>query len=219
MDLMLSRLSGLIRNSLPQTQQKQFAKKNTPDLADQARLFDGDDHMFQREILSCQVYGEYGCGASTVWVAHHTAAKIVSVDSSAEWIAKVELETKSHREKLHIDRVDLGEIAAWGYPTTYRYRSRFHDYVASPWRHGVKPDLVLIDGRFRVACFLHSLLTAEPGSRLIFDDYNNRPHYHLVEEFCPVKEREGRQALFLVPDQLERPAIVAEGERFLYVRD
>jgi len=141
------------------------------------------------------------------------------VDSSAEWIAKVELETKSHREKLHIDRMDLGEIAAWGYPTTYRYRSRFHDYVASPWRHGVKPDLVLIDGRFRVACFLHSLLTAEPGSRLIFDDYNNRPHYHLVEEFCPVKEREGRQALFLVPDQLERPAIVAEGERFLYVRD
>ena len=216
---MLSRLSGLIRNSLPQTQQKQFAKKNTPDLADQARLFDGDDHMFQREILSCQVYGEYGCGASTVWVAHHTAAKIVSVDSSAEWIAKVELETKSHREKLHIDRVDLGEIAAWGYPTTYRYRSRFHDYVASPWRHGVKPDLVLIDGRFRVACFLHSLLTTEPGSRLIFDDYNNRPHYHLVEEFCLVKEREGRQALFLVPDQLERPAIVAEGERFLYVRD
>jgi len=219
MDLMLSRLSGLIRNSLPQTQQKQFAKKNTPDLADQARLFDGDDHMFQREILSCQVYGEYGCGASAVWVAHHTAAKIVSVDSSAEWIAKVELETKSHREKLHIDRVDLGEIAAWGYPTTYRYRSRFHDYVASPWRHGVKPDLVLIDGRFRVACFLHSLLTAESGTRLIFDDYNNRPHYHLVEEFCPVKEREGRQALFLVPDQLDRSAIVVEAEHFLYVRD
>jgi len=219
MDLMLSRLSGLIRNSLPQTQQKQFAKKNTPDLADQARLFDGDDHMFQREILSCQVYGEYGCGASTVWVAHHTAAKIVSVDSSAEWIAKVELENESYREKLHIDRVDLGEIAAWGYPTTYRYRSRFHDYVASPWRHGVKPDLVLIDGRFRVACFLHSLLTAEPGTRLIFDDYNNRPHYHLVEEFCPVKEREGRQALFLVPDQLDRSAIVVEAEHFLYVRD
>jgi len=218
-NLMLSRLSGLIRNSLPQTQQKQSAKRNIPALADQARLFDGDDHLFRREILSCQVYGEYGCGASTVWVAHHTNAKIVSVDSSAEWIAKVELETESYREKLHIDRVDLGEIAAWGYPTTYRYRSRFHDYVASPWRHGVKPDLVLIDGRFRVACFLHSLLTAEPGTRLIFDDYNNRPHYHLVEEFCPVKEREGRQALFLVPDQLDRSAIVVEAEHFLYVRD
>lgn len=218
-NLMLLRLSGLIRNSLQQTQGEESAKKNASALADQARLFDGDDHLFQREILSCQVYGEYGCGASTVWVAHHTNATIVSVDSSAEWIAKVELETKPFREKLHIDRVDLGEIAAWGYPTTYRHRSRFHDYVVSPWRHGIKPDLVLIDGRFRVASFLHSLLTAEPGTRLIFDDYNNRPHYHLVEEFCPVKEREGRQALFLVPDQLERPAIVAEEERFLYVRD
>jgi len=99
------------------------------------------------------------------------------------------------------------------------HRSRFCSYVASPWRHQVKPDLVLIDGRFRVACFLHSLLNAEPGTRIIFDDYNNRPHYHLVEEFCPTEEREGRQALFLVPDQLDRSAIVAEEERFLYVRD
>jgi hypothetical protein len=216
---MLSKLSGFIRKSLQQTQEKQSAKENPSNLADQTRLFDGDDHMFQREIQSCQVYGEYGCGASTVWVAHHTKARIMAVDSSAEWIAKVALETEIFRERLRIEEVDLGKIAAWGYPTTYRHRSRFHDYVVSPWRHGVKPDLVLIDGRFRVASFLHSLLTAEPGTRLIFDDYNNRPHYHLVEEFCPVKEREGRQALFLVPDQLERPAIVAEEERFLYVRD
>jgi len=216
---MLSNLSRFIRKSLQQTQEKQSVKENSPSLADQARLFDGDNHMFQREIPSCQVYGEYGCGASTVWVAHRTNARIMAVDSSAEWIAKVALETEIFRERLRIEEVNLDEIAAWGYPTTYRHRSRFRDYVASPWRHGVKPDLVLIDGRFRVACFLHSLLNAEPGTRIIFDDYNNRPHYHLVEEFCTVEEREGRQALFLVPDQLDRSAIVAEEEHFLYVRD
>jgi hypothetical protein len=188
-------------------------------LADQGYLLDGDSHIFQREIQSCQVYGEYGCGASTVWVAHHTNARIMAVNSSAEWIAKVALETEIFREKLCIEEVDLGEIAAWGYPTTYRHRTRFRDYAASPWRHEVKPDLVLIDGRFRVACFLHSLPNAEPGTRLIFDDYNNRPHYHLVEEFCPAEERVCRQALFLVPNQLDRAAIVAEEERFLYVRD
>ena len=155
----------------------------------------------------------YGLGCS------HTNAKIMAVDSSAEWIAKVALETEIFRERIRIEEVDLGKIAAWGYPTTYRHRSRFRDYAASPWRHKVKPDLVLIDGRFRVACFLHSLLNAEPGTRIIFDDYNNRPHYHLMEEFCRAEEREGRQALFLVPDQLDRSAIVAEEEHFLYVRD
>jgi hypothetical protein len=48
--------------------------------------------------------------------------------------------------------------------------------VHSPWRRGaVKPDLVLIDGRFRLACFLHPLLAAAPGTPILFDDYTNRP--------------------------------------------
>ena len=90
----------------------------------------------------------------------------------------------------------------------------------SPWRHGpVKPDLVLIDGRFRVACFLHSLLAADAGTPLLFDDYTNRPHYHLVEEFCPIAQSEGRQALFRVPEELDREVIGRELEGFLMVRD
>jgi len=92
--------------------------------------------------------------------------------------------------------------------------------VHSPWQHGsVKPDLVLIDGRFRVACFLHSLLAAEPGTPILFDDYSNRPHYHLVEESYPIEQTEGRQALFRVPAELDREVIGRELEGFLMVRD
>jgi hypothetical protein len=44
-------------------------------------------------------------------------------------------------------------------------------------QHGnVKPDLVLINSRFRLACFMHSLLAADPGTPLLFDDYTNRHH-------------------------------------------
>ena len=32
-------------------------------------------------------------------------------------------------------------------------------------------DCVLVDGRFRVCCFLTSLKNAEQGTRIIFDDY------------------------------------------------
>ena len=103
---------------------------------------------------------------------------------------------------------------------SYHYLNRFRDYVHSPWRHGsLKPDLVLIDGRFRVACFLHSLLAAAPATPILFDDYTNRPHYHLVEEFCPIAETEGRQALFRVPAELDREAIGRELEGFLMVRE
>ena len=90
----------------------------------------------------------------------------------------------------------------------------------SLWRHSpVKPDLVLIDGRFRVACFLHSRLAAEAGTPSLFDDYTNRPQYHLVEEFCPNEQTEGREALFRLPVKLDRETTGRDLEGFLLVRD
>ena len=183
-------------------------------------LFEGDDRLFRQELAACRVYGEYGCGSSTIWVAHHSNARILAVDSSPAWIAKVRKATADQSERISIKAIDLGELGDWGYPTTYRHRHHFRNYVHSPWQHGaVKPDLVLIDGRFRVACFLHSLLAAAPGTSILFDDYTNRPHYHLVEEFCPIEQTEGRQALFRVPEELDREAIGRELEGFLMVRD
>ena len=183
-------------------------------------LFEGDDRLFRQELAACRVYGEYGCGSSTIWVAHHSNARILAVDSSPAWIAKVREATADQAERITIEAIDLGVLGDWGYPTTYRHRHRFGDYVHSPWRHGpVKPDLVLIDGRFRVACFLHSLLAADAGTPILFDDYTNRPHYHLVEEFCPIAQSEGRQALFRVPAELDREVIGRELEGFLMVRD
>lgn len=183
------------------------------------RLFDGDSRIFKRELRRCRVYGEYGCGGSTLWVARHSSAAVLAVDSSAEWVENVRRETQEFSARIRMEWVGLGCLSDWGYPATYRYRWRFREYVAWPWCHPIKPDLVLIDGRFRVACFLECLLNAKPGTRLIFDDYQPRPHYHLVEEFCPLVDRDGRQALFVVPERLALSDIAAEKERFLYVRD
>ena len=45
--------------------------------------------------------------------------------------------------------------------------------------------------------FLTSLKYAKTGTKIIFDDYFNRPEYHLVEEFVKPSEACGRQALFI----------------------
>jgi len=193
---------------------------NTAEQNPSFRLFDGDDGLFRQEVSNCRVYGEYGCGSSTIWVAHHSSARILAVDSSPAWIARVRESTADQAERITIDAIDLGELGDWGYPTTYRHRHRFRDYVQSPWRHGDQhPDLVLIDGRFRVACFLQSLLAAEAGTAILFDDYSERAHYHLVEEFCPIERREGPQAMFRVPAELDRERIEKELELFLMVRE
>jgi hypothetical protein len=40
-----------------------------------------------------------------------------------------------------------------------------------------------------------------------------------VEEFCPIEQTEGRQALFRLPEELDRERIAKELEGFLMVRD
>ena len=63
------------------------------------------------------------------------------------------------------------------------------------------PKLVLVDGRFRVCCFLTSLKFAKEGTKIIFDDYIDRPYYHFVEKYLPREMECGRQCLFIVPSK------------------
>jgi hypothetical protein len=73
-------------------------------------------------------------------------------------------------------------------------------YMAQPWRlakhHNLVPDTVLIDGRFRVASFLFSLLSARIGTTILFDDYVDRPVYFVVEQSCPLTSLCERMGLF-----------------------
>ena len=79
-------------------------------------------------------------------------------------------------------------------------KKNFLEYANWFWNFDLKPDLVLIDGRFRVLCFLTSIKFAPIGTKIIFDDYTFRPFYHVVEEFLKISDTCGRQALFEVDE-------------------
>ncbi len=158
-----------------------------------------EQELFQRETSSACVYGEYGCGHSTIFVANNTDAEIVSVDTDAGWVEAVR--TSCEREGMKLIHVDLGPVGCWGRPRGYRAEERFPEYTDALWDDS--PDLVLIDGRFRVACFFTSLLKAAPGTRILFHDFH-RPHYHVVKEVISIEEQADSMALFVVPEQFDR---------------
>ena len=89
--------------------------------------------------------------------------------------------------------------------------NRYHTYPLMPWvlirSRGLVPDLVLVDGRFRVACFLASILYARPGCRILFDDYAERSYYHTVTRFVPPARMIERMAEFSVPQTLDRDRV------------
>ena len=167
--------------------------------SDDLLLFDGDDKLFKELIKNVDTYFEYGCGKSTEYVYKYSNCNIYSVDTDQDWVKKIQQLTNGEKEKrLTIDWIDVGNVENWGYPITYAKRKYFFNYANNFYKKNCKPDLVLIDGRLRIFCFLTTLKKAPSGTKIIFDDYTNRPLYHIAEEFSPVLEKCGRQALFEV---------------------
>jgi hypothetical protein len=60
---------------------------------------------------------------------------------------------------------------------------------------------------------------ATPGTQIIFDDYVDRPAFHCVEEFVPHARQNSRQALFVVPRDVDKELMSAMRDAFLMVRD
>ena len=185
----------------------------TPDIT----LFDGDDYLFKKYVKNCDIYFEYGVGKSTNYVIENTKAKIVAVDSDKKWIESIDISKR--KKDIRLNWIDLGELEDWGRPKTYSHRKNFMDYISVVWQFNNIADVILIDGRFRVACFLYCLLKSKPGSVIIFDDYTNRSYYHIVEEIIPFFDVYGRQAAFKVPKRFNNSEANKLLDKFIYVFD
>lgn len=186
--------------------------------AENRALFDGDDELFKNLVSKVDVYGEYGLGQSTIWISRNTLADIYSVDTSIGWINMVKKRVGNNL-RLGAEWVDMGELGSWGTPKKYPSRRVIESYIGSIWEREKQPELILIDGRFRVACFFKSILSGAPGTRILFDDYVNRPKYHIVEEYIARESTCGRQGLFVVPEEKNFVELEEKIQQFLYVMD
>ena len=92
-----------------------------------------------------------------------------------------------------------------GKPLTKHLEKSYNDQIKCPAGNSTlqTPKLVLVDGRFRVCCFLTNLKFAEEGTKILFDDYTNRPHYHFVEKYVSRFKECGRQCMFVVPSKAD----------------
>lgn len=152
---------------------------------------------WREEVTRAKVYLEYGSGASTV-AAARVVERIYSVDSDARYLAAV-AERAEHGKAadtaIETVYVDIGRTEKWGrplleYPLSGRAR-KWRRYTEAPWElteaRGDLPDFVFVDGRFRVACVLESLLRLGPGSgtTIMLDDFSRRRRaYAAVLDFA-----------------------------------
>jgi len=171
--------------------------------------------LLKERLADCSCFLEYGAGGSTVLAAEMGVPAIYSVESDRVFLdaVKAAVEERTDGTKLVDHYVDIGPTAEWGNPRDSSQAAKWPLYPSSIWndiiaREGEEPELVLIDGRFRVACFLATLMFAKPETTILFDDYYDRPHYHTVEKYIAPVSRAGRMAEFRTTGTPPRAALI-----------
>lgn len=154
---------------------------------------------------------EYGSGGSTI-LAAEAGAEVWSVESDAAWAAMMQgwFRQNPVPGRAHVLHADIGPTEQWGHPADESGLRRWPDYALKVWempgfRH---PDVVLVDGRFRLGCFLTVAYRITRPVTLYFDDYTPRPAYHKAAAMTPPSQIIGRMARFdltpqtLTPDRI-----------------
>ncbi|HHY02123.1 MAG TPA: glycosyltransferase family 2 protein [Paracoccus sp.] len=156
-----------------------------------------------------QVVLEYGSGGSTFLALDAGVEFVASVESDAQWAAEIgaALSGRFAADRFLVHHADIGPTRAWGQPADRSGFRRYHLYATEIWDHPRfrHPDVVLINGRFRVACFLTAMIRCTRPVTVLFDDYIDRESYHWIEELFPVQDMAGRMARFTVTPRALAP--------------
>ena len=161
---------------------------------------------FAARIPQARIYLEYGSGGSTV-LAAKSRVRFKTVDSDPFYLRAVEskIVTELGKPNGNFIYCNIGMTELWGIPVFKRRSAgrckRWKRYALAPWLDrdaAFLPDLVLIDGRFRVACALTTIkyLTDKVPFEILVDDYRDRAEYREIEKYAELSSMQGRMAVF-----------------------
>lgn len=143
-----------------------------------------------RILKNSTEYFEFGIGGSTIFAYNNTKTKIRGVDSSKAWVTKVKDAINSH-SRIKIKYSNIGSIQDFGFPKNRLFKFLWPNYSKSIFRIADKPDTILIDGRFRVACVIQTILFSinrDITPTIILHD-SVRSEYDIVFKILnPIKE-------------------------------
>lgn len=155
-------------------------------------LSKNDEQMFYRYLNNTSIYFEYGSGGSTYQASIRNIKKIYSVESDIEWQNKLKQIIKHPNINYIMNEMDT-RPNNWGCPgknATDIQKKNYSNHIinlSKEQQHSI--DFVFIDGRFRVACCLKSYDIIKDTCLIGFDDFLNRPEYHIVLDYYDIIDK------------------------------
>ena len=161
--------------------------------------------LLLRSLNSSHYYFEYGTGGSTILSCRLDKKDfhMVAVESDKQWLSQLKqkgcLKSKEGDPRFSYHHADIGPTKMdkeWffrriqgtlGYPVDKKSKDLWENYSKSIIRYSPDTiDLVMIDGRFRIACALQSLLVTKPSTTIMIHDFFTRTHYHYILKYTDI---------------------------------
>lgn len=184
-------------------------------------MSESERQVFDEAIKRSKNYLEFGLGGSTLRAIQNSKAQITSVESSVEWTAQMReyfILRYAERSRLHIFSVDIGPTENWGYPDSDSSDHLFESYSSDVFEtiDAASLDLVLVDGRFRVACILKAILKCSGNENfsLLVHDFWNRAHYHCVLDYLDVVSKVDTIGRFSIKSDVDMDLVTKDYEQF-----
>lgn len=182
----------------------------------------------EAELRAASAYFEFGMGGSSLLAVRAGIKEMVSIDSDGAWVDAVrahpEIASRCAEGSVSILHADIGPVADWGRPADRSAVRKWSAYLSTGWsewaRRGTLPDLVLVDGRFRVACCLSvaaacAHLPPENAPLVLLHDVDDKRAYYrdalevleqvdAVETLLVMRPRRDAGAALILSRLLER---------------
>lgn len=197
-------------------------------------FFGSELDLFEDSLKDVQQYLEFGIGGSTLVAVRLGLPSIVAIDSDNKWVEAV----RSHNEvapllisqRVTVIHANIGPVATWGHPIGCTSVAMWPNYLRSAWdewaRRKSVPDLVFVDGRFRVACCLSVLAscateidTGKFPRVLIHDLFDSRPQYNHIFKYFETVKCVGSMHLLKVRRDVKLVGAVTDLLRFQFCPD
>lgn len=159
-------------------------------------MTDEELECFRKWIPKGKAALEFGMGGSTRFFFENGIARLDSVESDPAWVKAMVhdpfLAFFIRKKRLFLHYADIGPVREHGIPRTAPHPA-WLAYHQSIWQ-SIDTNilkLILIDGRFRLACACQALLRCPQHPPLLIHDFSCRPEYHAILEFTDVLDSAG----------------------------
>ena len=181
------------------------------------RMDNSEIAFLQTYLLKSENVFEFGCGGSTIFISNNQNIKnIHSVDSDIDWINKVKEDLPKKTKLRYIDI--NADSHNWGHPKDHSKIDDWPKYSSALLKiRNFFPDLILVDGRFRVACALKSISRMKKDSYLMIHDYTLI--HQRVENYFNIVDKARNLYVFNKKNNINERELKKDIKRYEYICD